>query len=109
MGTEKKKNEGAFLIQGAILASAGIITKVIGLIYRIPLINIMGDQGQAYYGIAFEIYAIALLLTSYSLPLAVSKLVSARVAKDERRNAFRVFKAALLFAITAGNTVLTFA
>lgn len=105
METEKKKNEGAFLIQGAILASAGIITKVIGLIYRIPLINIMGDQGQAYYGIAFEIYAIALLLTSYSLPLAVSKLVSARVAKGERRNAFRVFKAALLFAITAGTLI----
>ncbi len=105
MGTEKKKNEGAFLIQGAILASAGIITKVIGLIYRIPLINIMGDQGQAYYGIAFEIYAIALLLTSYSLPLAVSKLVSARVSKGERRNAFRVFKAALIFAVTAGTLI----
>lgn len=105
MGTEKKKKEGAFLIQGAILASAGIITKVIGVIYRIPLINIMGDQGQAYYGIAFEIYAIALLLTSYSLPLAVSKLVSARVAKGERRNAFRVFKAALIFAVTAGTAI----
>ena len=105
MGTEKKKREGAFLVQGAILASAGIITKIIGVIYRIPLINIMGDQGQAYYGIAFEIYAIALLLTSYSLPLAVSKLVSARVAKGERRNAFRVFKAALIFAITAGTAI----
>lgn len=105
MGTEKKKKEGAFLIQGAILASAGIITKIIGVIYRIPLINIMGDQGQAYYGIAFEIYAIALLLTSYSLPLAVSKLVSARVAKGERRNAFRVFKAALIFAVTAGTAI----
>lgn len=105
MGTEKKKREGAFLVQGAILASAGIITKIIGVIYRIPLINIMGDQGQAYYGIAFEIYAIALLLTSYSLPLAVSKLVSARVAKGERRNAFRVFKAALIFAITAGTLI----
>lgn len=105
MGTEKKKREGAFLVQGAILASAGIITKIIGVIYRIPLINIMGDQGQAYYGIAFEIYAIALLLTSYSLPLAVSKLVSARVAKGERRNAFRVFKAALIFAITAGTVI----
>lgn len=105
MGTKKKKSEGAFLIQGAILASAGIITKIIGVIYRIPLINIMGDQGQGYYGIAFEIYAIALLLTSYSLPLAVSKLVSARVAKGERRNAFRVFKAALMFAIIAGTVI----
>lgn len=105
MGTNKKKNEGAFLIQGAILASAGIITKIIGVIYRIPLINIMGDQGQAYYGIAFEIYSVALLLTSYSLPLAVSKLVSARVSKGERKNAFRVFKAALIFALVAGTIV----
>ncbi len=105
MGTRKKKNEGAFLAQGMILASAGIITKIIGVIYRIPLINIMGDQGQGYYGVAFEIYAIALLLTSYSLPLAVSKLVSARVSKGERRNAYKVFKAALMFAITAGTAI----
>lgn len=102
MGTKKKNSEGGFLIQGAILASAGIITKIIGVIYRIPLINIMGDQGQSYYGIAFEIYALALLLSSYSLPLAVSKLVSARVAKGERRNAFRVFKAAFMFALASG-------
>ena len=102
MGTNSKKGEGAFLIQGAILAAAGIITKIIGVIYRIPLINIMGDQGQGYYGIAFEIYALALLLTSYSLPLAVSKLVSARVAKGEHKNAYRVLKAALVFAAAAG-------
>ena len=102
MGTNSKKGEGAFLVQGAILAAAGIITKIIGVIYRIPLINIMGDQGQGYYGIAFEIYALALLLTSYSLPLAVSKLVSARVSKGEQKNAFRVLKAALVFAAAAG-------
>lgn len=105
MGTNKNKSEGAFLIQGVILAAAGILTKIIGVIYRIPLINIMGDQGQGYYGIAFEIYAIALLLTSYSLPLAVSKLVSARVEKGERRNAFKVFKAALMFALISGTVI----
>ena len=102
METKGKKHEGAFLVQGMILASAGIITKIIGVIYRIPLINIMGDQGQGYYGIAFEIYSLALLLTSYSLPLAVSKLVSARVSKGERRNAFKVFKSALIFALVSG-------
>lgn len=105
MEQQRKKSDGAFLLQGAILASAGILTKIIGVIYRIPLINIMGDQGQGYYGIAFEIYAIALLLTSYSLPLAVSKLVSARLAKGERRNAFRVFKAALVFALLTGTAM----
>ncbi|WP_461810152.1 putative polysaccharide biosynthesis protein [Faecalimonas sp.] len=105
METKGKKNEGAFLVQGMILAFAGIITKIIGVIYRIPLINIMGDQGQAYYGIAFEIYSLALLLTSYSLPLAVSKLVSARVSKGERRNAFKVFKSALVFGLVSGSVV----
>lgn len=101
MGKKSQKN-GAFLVQGAILAGAGILTKIIGVIYRIPMINIMGDEGQAYYGVAFEIYAIALLLTSYSLPLAVSKLVAARVTKGERRNAYKVFKAALIFATASG-------
>lgn len=102
MGSKQKKNSNSFLVQGAILGAAGIITKIIGLAYRIPLVNILGDEGQGFYGFAFEIYAIALLLTSYSLPLAVSKLVSARVTKGERRNAFKVFKAAMIFATIVG-------
>lgn len=98
---EQKKNN-SFLIQGAILAVAGIITRLIGLAYRIPVNNILGDEGQGFYGCAFSIYNIALLLTSYSLPLAVSKLVSARTAKGEHKNAMRIFKGALLFAVVAG-------
>lgn len=101
MDTQPKKNTG-FLMQGVILAVAGIITRLIGIAYRIPVTNILGVEGQGYYGSAFSIYNIALLLTSYSLPLAVSKLVSARVARRERKNAFRIFKGALIFAAIAG-------
>lgn len=101
---QKKKNNG-FLMQGAILALAGIITRLIGLAYRIPVNNILGDAGQGFYGCAFSIYNIALLLTSYSLPLAVSKLVSARVAQNQHKNAQRIFKCALLFAIVVGALV----
>ena len=101
MSSEQKKNN-SFLIQGAILAIAGIITRLIGLAYRIPVNNILGDEGQGFYGCAFSIYNIALLLTSYSLPLAVSKLVSARTAKGEHKNAMRIFKGALLFATIVG-------
>lgn len=103
MDTQPKKNN-SFLMQGMILAIAGIITRLIGIAYRIPVTNILGVEGQGYYGSAFSIYNIALLLTSYSLPLAVSKLVSARVAKGERKNAFRIFKGALIFAAIAGTT-----
>lgn len=102
MAKKKQSKGGGFLAQGIILASAGIITKIIGFIYRIPMLNFMGLDGQGYYDIAFQVYTIALTISSYSLPLAVSKLVSARMAKGERKNAYRVFKAAMLFAFVAG-------
>lgn len=105
MSKSEKKKSGGFLVQGMILASAGIITKIIGAIYRIPMLNIMGLEGQGYYEIAFQIYSIALLISSYSLPLAVSKMVSARVAKGQHKNAFRIFKAAMIFACAVGLTI----
>lgn len=104
MGAEQKKSN-SFLIQGVILAAAGIVTRLIGIAYRIPLNNILGDEGQGFYGCAFSIYNIALLLTSYSLPLAVSKLVSARISKKQYRNAMRIFKGALSFALVVGAVV----
>lgn len=91
-----------FLVQGTILAVASIITRIIGLVYRIPLTAIIGDVGNNYYGCAFDIYSMLLLISSYSLPLAVSKMVSARVAKGEKKNAYRVFKGAFLFALISG-------
>lgn len=98
---DNKQNKD-FMIQGTILAVASILVRVIGMIYRIPLMRIIGDEGMGLYSGAFEVYNIALLLSSYSLPLAVSKLVSARLANGETRNAFKVFKSALIFSITIG-------
>ena len=97
-----RKNESGFLVQGSILAIASIISRMIGLIYRIPLTAIIGDVGNDYYGAAMEVYSILLLISSYSLPLAVSKLVSTRVARGQRKNAYRIFKGALLFALISG-------
>ena len=89
-------------MQGAILAIAGVITKIIGVVYRIPLTNILGDEGNGFYSYAFEVYALALLLSSLSLPTVVSKLVSARMAMRQRRNAFRVFICSLVFSVAIG-------
>ncbi len=102
---KSKKNGSGFLIQGSILAMASIISRIIGLVYRLPMTNIIGDTGNNYYSCAFEIYNIMLIISSYSLPLAVSKLVSARMAKGERRQAYQIFKGALVFACVAGLTV----
>lgn len=105
MADKQKKQKPNFLVQGTILAVAGIITRLIGMVYKIPLTNIAGDEGIGYYGVAFQIYGIALMLTSYSLPLAVSKLVSARVSTGQYKNAYRVFRGAMVVAIVGGGLV----
>ena len=94
--------KSSLMVQGAILAFAGIITKIIGFVYRIPMANMLGEQGNGIYSVAFGIYNVALTLSSYSLPLALSKLTSERLAKNSPRNAFLLFKRALLFAVIAG-------
>ncbi len=101
--SQKEQKKNSFLVQGSILALAGIVTKLIGFVYRVPMTNLLGEQGNGIYSVAFGIYNIALTLSSYSLPLAVSKLVSARFAKKEYRNAWRIFQDALLFAFVAGS------
>ena len=106
MGKKKKSKGGSFLMQGSILAAAGIITKIIGAVYRIPMLNIMGLKGQGYYDMAFQVYSIALIISSYSLPVAVSKLVSFKMAAGERKNAFRVLKASLIIATLSGVTIM---
>ena len=88
MGKQNKKSSTSFLVQGSILAIASIVSRIIGLIYRIPLTNIIGDTGNDYYGTAFQIYNILLIISSYSLPLAVSKLVSANYSQGRRHTSF---------------------
>ena len=100
--TKAGSKKDDYIVQGAILAAAAVLTKIIGVVYRIPLTNILGDEGNGFYGYAYQVYAIALMLSSFSLPTAVSKLVSARMAVRQRRNAFRVFLCSLAFAVAVG-------
>ncbi len=104
----KRRNDSNFLVQGSILAIASVISRIIGMIYRFPLTRIIGDVGNDYMSAAMEVYSILLLISSYGLPLAVSKLVSTRVAKGERKNAYRIFKVALVFAFLSGTVAACF-
>mgnify|MGYP000767912665 FL=1 len=97
-----KKSSTSFLVQGSILAMASIISRIIGLVYRIPLTAIIGNKGNDYYGCAFEIYNILLIISSYSLPLAVSKLVSADMSLGRKKNVYRILKCALIFGLVSG-------
>ncbi|WP_394527249.1 putative polysaccharide biosynthesis protein [Lacrimispora sinapis] len=100
--TSTKRGATNFLIQGTILAAAGIIVRIIGMFYRIPLASILGDEGNGYYSSAFSIYSILLIVSSYSLPTAVSKMVAMRVARKEYVNSFRVLKVSMLYGTVVG-------
>ncbi|MBQ7832894.1 MAG: oligosaccharide flippase family protein, partial [Lachnospiraceae bacterium] len=108
MSERSKKVGRGIVVQGGILAAAGLIARAIGIVRRIPLTNIIGDMGNGYYAAAYELYAIILLLSSYSLPLAVSKMVSARVSRGQYKNAAKIFKASLMFAVLSGGIACLF-
>lgn len=97
--SDSKKN---FIRQGSILAIAGIMVRLIGMLYRIPLANIIGDKGNGIYSVAFNVYNIAMVLSSYGLPMAVSKLVSTELAKKQYRNTGRIFAMVMCYAVLAG-------
>lgn len=98
----KKTSKNNFVVQGSILAIAGILVRIIGMVYRIPLQNRIGDDFMGIYSSAFQVYNILLLLSSYSLPLAVSKMISSRLALKKYNNAYRVFRITMVFAFVVG-------
>ncbi len=107
---EHPKKKSTFVFQAGILAAAGMLVKVIGLIYRSPLLSIIGIEGSGYYNAAINIYTIILLISSYSIPSAISKVIAQRLAFKEYRNAQRVFVCALLYVLVVGGvaSILTF-
>ena len=98
----KDTNAGDLLLQGSILAIAGILVRFIGLLYKVPMIRILGQEGIGYYNTAYEIYNIGLILSSYSLPLAMSKLIAARRVRRQYQDIRRVFFSGLTVSAAAG-------
>lgn len=96
------KQKNTFLKNASFLMIAALVSRVIGLVYRIPLNAIVGRTGMGYYSFAFSVYSILLLISSYSIPMAVSKVVSERLALGQYRSAHKVFKGAMIYACIVG-------
>lgn len=104
----RKSSKNNYLKQAGILAVAGIICRIIGILYRSPLTSIIGDEGNGYYTSAYNIYTIILLLSSYSIPSAVSKIIASKLALKEYRNAHRIFRCALIYVCVIGGAASLF-
>ena len=97
--TERQRS----LIGGiSVLGAAGIICKVVGVLYRIPLTNMIGDLGMGLYGQVMPPYNLLLSITSAGIPVAISRMVSHYITIGEQGNARRVFKTALKLLTVLG-------
>ena len=96
----EEKREGqqtsALLMKGAtILVIAGIVSKIFGAIFRIPLTNMIGAEGQAYYSAAYAVYNLLFVIATAGFPVAISRMVSSRIAEGDFINAHKSYKLAM--------------
>lgn len=96
MGTKVKKSGGSFVKMAAILAAAGLIVRVIGFLYRLPLTNMIGDQGNGIYAAGYNVYNFFLIMSSAGLPVAISKMIAEKLAFKEYTNVKNIFRVSML-------------
>ena len=95
------RGKDSFLKGALILGLAGIIVKIIGAFFRIPLGNLIGAEGMGYYQAAYPVYTLFLTLATAGFPTALAKLVSEKMAIGDYRGAHKVFKVSyMVLAIT---------
>lgn len=93
--TEKGRRKGSRLASGALaLSAAGLLVKVLGMIYKIPLTNLLGDEGMGYFNAAYTIYTLFFVLSTSGLPVALSLLIAEARATGERNGAQKIYSAA---------------
>ena len=90
--------------QASILAIAGILVRIIGVLYRSPLKAMITAEGVGYYSTAYTIYALILLISSYSIPSAISKLIAEKLAVNQYNNVQKIFKCSLIYICAIGGS-----
>ena len=90
------------LVKGSlILVFASILAKFLGIFFRWPLIMLIGDEGLGYYQMTYPLYMLFIAIST-GVPIAVSKLISEKIALGQRDEVFQVIKEALKVMILLG-------
>ena len=97
-------NKSKSIIGGmTVLGLAGVICKLVGVLYSIPLAWLIDTSGLGVYNAVFPAYNLLLTISSAGLPVAVSRLVARSLAKDDPRGAKNVFNTALILLLLLGS------
>jgi stage V sporulation protein B len=94
--------KSSYIKGAAILAATSIILRIIGAIYHLPLMNILGAEGAGHWGVTHNIFMMLLAVTSAGLPIAMSRLVSLAAANKDIGLTKRYFSVALPAFIAIG-------
>lgn len=92
----KKKISRNIFIGAGILAIAGIFSRAIGAVYKIPLTNTLGANGMGVYYLIFPFYSLLLVLSSSGVSTAVSSIVAKERAKNMKKNELIIFRVSLM-------------
>ena len=104
-GAESRKKD-EFLSGVLILSLSAIIVKIIGLIYKIPMLGLLGSEGMGYFNSAYEVYTLFCSVATTGLPVAMAVMISSKNG-DERENR-RIFRVSLgAFLVLGGIGCLT--
>lgn len=98
----KLASDGTFIRGAFVLIIAGFITKIIGFIYRIFAVRVVGPEGIGLYEMVIPIYTLVLVVTTAGVPLAISKLVSEQVSLGNTQEVKKIFRVALIFLMCSG-------
>lgn len=96
------KQTANYLKGASILVIAGIISRLLGLFYKIPLYHMVGSYGNGIYGNVTSIYNLLLMVSTVGFPVAISKMVSESIAQKEYATAHRVFKLSIIILVLLG-------
>lgn len=99
---DNSDSRGKFIKGAAVLAAAGLFTKILGAVFRIPLTGLIGADGLSYYNVAYAVYSALVVMSTAGLPIAISKMVSEHMAKEEYRLAHKIFRVSLVVMLTIG-------
>lgn len=85
-----------FLSGALILSAAGVLVKIIGAIYKIPLVNLLGEEGMGYYNSAYQIYSLLFVISTAGIPVAISKLVSESIVLKRLHEPKKILRIAVI-------------
>ena len=101
-GERTPVSKKTFIYGAAILAVTGIVVKILGAVFRIPLGNLIGDEGMGFYNAVYPVYTLLIVIATTGIPIAVSRLVAEHHVDNDPGGANRVFRVALILVAVIG-------